>query len=368
MSALPTEIIAEILSKLPVKSLLRFLCVCKSWKSLIKSPTFVKIHLNQTLICNSDRHLLLSYYSLHSAELDLHHNRLSFSELNHPLNPLKGVRLVGSCNGVLCISDNSFNDIILYNPLTKSHRKLPSNQFPSPKLHMNVFGFGYDGKTDDYKVLKMVQGFEENFNSEAQVYSLNNNSWKSVQCIKGIPFFLYYADCSDVIVNEALHYLVTKEFESWQCTLISSFNLRTESFSLIKSPDYDEKYNSLVLDVAELDGCLCLMVNYNKTSNCVHTLEIFERADLWVMKEYGDEESWMKLCSIRQLESISGCIQLRPVVYSKDGRRILLEINNCKFGWYDLESETVEIFAAHGLPNRPFETSFFMGSLISFEE
>ncbi|XP_021867414.1 F-box protein CPR1-like isoform X2 [Spinacia oleracea] len=280
MSALPTEIIAEILSKLPVKSLLRFLCVCKSWKSLIKSPTFVKIHLNQTLICNSDRHLLLSYYSLHSAELDLHHNRLSFSELNHPLNPLKGVRLVGSCNGVLCISDNSFNDIILYNPLTKSHRKLPSNQFPSPKLHMNVFGFGYDGKTDDYKVLKMVQGFEENFNSEAQVYSLNNNSWKSVQCIK----------------------------------------------------------------------------------------EIFERADLWVMKEYGDEESWMKLCSIRQLESISGCIQLRPVVYSKDGRRILLEINNCKFGWYDLESETVEIFAAHGLPNRPFETSFFMGSLISFEE
>ncbi|XP_021750852.1 probable F-box protein At1g14315 [Chenopodium quinoa] len=123
MAVLPTELIIEILSKLPVKTLLRFLCVCKSWNSLIKSPNFINIHLNQTLISNSDRHLLLFYPSLRSAELDLHYNQLSFSEIHHPLQP-HNLSLFGSCNGIVCLSDNSNSDVVLFNPLTKSHRKL----------------------------------------------------------------------------------------------------------------------------------------------------------------------------------------------------------------------------------------------------
>ncbi|XP_022722819.1 putative F-box protein At1g47790 [Durio zibethinus] len=44
----PLEIIVEILSNLPVESLLRFRCVHKSWKSLITDPFFVKKHLQKT--------------------------------------------------------------------------------------------------------------------------------------------------------------------------------------------------------------------------------------------------------------------------------------------------------------------------------
>ncbi|KAK3012848.1 hypothetical protein RJ639_010348 [Escallonia herrerae] len=46
---LPDEIIEEILTKLPVKSLLRFTAVCKSWYSHIKNPSFINAHLNQTI-------------------------------------------------------------------------------------------------------------------------------------------------------------------------------------------------------------------------------------------------------------------------------------------------------------------------------
>lgn len=37
---LPGDLIVEILSWLPVDALLRFRCVCKSWKSLIFDPSF----------------------------------------------------------------------------------------------------------------------------------------------------------------------------------------------------------------------------------------------------------------------------------------------------------------------------------------
>ena len=42
---LPDEIVLDILSKLPVKSLLRFRCVCKPWYSSIANPKFISTHL-----------------------------------------------------------------------------------------------------------------------------------------------------------------------------------------------------------------------------------------------------------------------------------------------------------------------------------
>ncbi|GAB2280072.1 hypothetical protein Dimus_014710 [Dionaea muscipula] len=40
MSLLPEDVLVEILSRLPVKTLILLTCVCKQWLSLIRSPQF----------------------------------------------------------------------------------------------------------------------------------------------------------------------------------------------------------------------------------------------------------------------------------------------------------------------------------------
>ena len=43
---LPEDIVPDILKWLPVKSLVRFRCVSKSWHSLITSSSFIHMHLH----------------------------------------------------------------------------------------------------------------------------------------------------------------------------------------------------------------------------------------------------------------------------------------------------------------------------------
>src|ERR1044072_3199964 len=60
-SPLPEELIVEILLRVPARSLLRFRCVCKSWKTLISNPQFVKDHTNITISDTSITYQRLAY-------------------------------------------------------------------------------------------------------------------------------------------------------------------------------------------------------------------------------------------------------------------------------------------------------------------
>ena len=58
-SYFPQELISGILSQLPVKALLRFLCVSKQWNSIIADPDFMKIHLKCYIENNRDRTIII---------------------------------------------------------------------------------------------------------------------------------------------------------------------------------------------------------------------------------------------------------------------------------------------------------------------
>ncbi|OMP14365.1 hypothetical protein COLO4_00007 [Corchorus olitorius] len=58
---LPEELFAEILVRLPIEDVVKSTAVCKSWNSLIKTPTFISAHLEKTISFNNStntHHLL----------------------------------------------------------------------------------------------------------------------------------------------------------------------------------------------------------------------------------------------------------------------------------------------------------------------
>ncbi|KAE9594743.1 hypothetical protein Lalb_Chr18g0057001 [Lupinus albus] len=69
------------------------------------------------------------------------------------------------------------------------------------------------------------------------------------------------------------------------------------------------------------------------------------------MREYGSISSWCKLfvlgesCVLRSLKSV------RPLCYSRDGSKVLLEQNRRKLFWYDLKSKEIDYIRIPGLPN-----------------
>ncbi|KAL3506370.1 hypothetical protein ACH5RR_031752 [Cinchona calisaya] len=137
----PHELLIEILSSLPVKSLVKFKCVSRTWLSLISSPHFIKTHLKissnlggfthhgliltvwppvskmdiKTISANP--HCLLKNY-LNQCSLESALGAPSKTEVidvAYPMkSPYKSVRIVGLCNGLICLG--FFGTLLLENP------------------------------------------------------------------------------------------------------------------------------------------------------------------------------------------------------------------------------------------------------------
>ncbi|KAK9699874.1 hypothetical protein RND81_08G201000 [Saponaria officinalis] len=367
---LPTEIIADILSRLPPKPLCRCKTVSKIWNSLINSQYLIKLHLSQTL--KSNPILVICRNSLSVGKFFA--GRLRFSAIDHPvkhLSVIPRVRLIGSCNGILCISDIFKKIVFFYNPCTKTRRLIPpiDGEHPLETLfnlsahrlidYIVVFGFGYDSGSDDYKLLRIIEcyGEHERFYREVRVYSLRSNSWKIVE-----DKFDYYPHqrMNGVHINGLLYFALSDENGVPFATCL---DLRTENFSVFDMFKYETSFDIRDFILLELKGCFAVMANYWK-----YDLDTqFGCADLWVMKENGKKESWVRLFRISDLPRIGSLTHIRPVFYSKDGGRILLELDGCKFGWFDWCSNMFERVEASGLLSKdsPFDTYTFVPSIVS---
>ncbi|KAG5548152.1 hypothetical protein RHGRI_013749 [Rhododendron griersonianum] len=337
MSDFPMDVVTEILLRLPVRALLRFRCVSKSWRNLIHSWDFVESHLKRSIETKTHLSLILTHFSTYSVDFDSLDNAV---ELDHMLKskPL-GTQVLGSCNGLICLS-HGLDDIAIWNPSTRKCRQLPRAKIDYFEFGHVSYGFGSDAITDDYKVVKI-------FESKVQVCSMRLSSWKRIQ---DFPYYMRYGRGYGVLVGSALHWVVTREPDlDNTANLIGAFDLSVEEFWLVPLPDYSDKTFHVNLGV--LDGCLCLTAT-----------SYGARSDVWVMKDYGVEESWSKLLSVGQEVNRSFGFVI-PIAYSKNGCEILMAQDNKKFIWYDLEHNTVKNIKICGLPDS-FETVMGVESLI----
>jgi F-box interacting protein len=356
---LPSDVTTDILCQLPVKTLLRFRCVSKRWCSQIDGPDFIKLHLSHSLATKSNLSLVLRNWYLYSVEFD---SLRTATEINPPLNVIWGITDVfGSCNGLVAVC-NSEEEIVLWNPSTRKHQRLPTMPVEDPKgdvkpRRYTFYGFGPDPISDDYKVVRMVQFVGDNgfFSAEVKVYSLKTNSWRG---IKELPYYirylfqlgylLFYRRGYGTLASGALHWVVPAGF-GLLCMIVA-FDLVAEEFRIVPQPDHVDP--GFEMDLGALEGCLCMLCNYGG-----------DFVDVWAMKEYGLKESWTKLFKVSQSSLNRRFGQVMPLAYSKSGDKVLLELDKDKLLWYDLRRRSAKKVRIEGAPNS-FDAAVYVESLV----
>ena len=68
-------------------------------------------------------------------------------------------RIVGSCNGILCLNVTEIGDTnFLFNPATSEFKELPKPDYPVHELKEDKvmgLGFGYERESNDYKLVRI---------------------------------------------------------------------------------------------------------------------------------------------------------------------------------------------------------------------
>ncbi|XP_008371155.3 F-box/kelch-repeat protein At3g06240-like [Malus domestica] len=393
---LPEEIIHDILYRLPPKSLIICTSVCKPWNSMIKIPNFIRTHLNRTIDLNNQfgTHLLLVYCDrmvkhfsntngdieeeLLEGHYNLHYDNLAFDEyckLEFPIVPKEELfnnvlKVVGICNGLVLLEDCKFfsgNTAMLCNPSTRKSVTLPKPHYPfkgdGGYYDYIGFGFGFDAVTNDYKVVRITVDEWDDLSVSYEVYSLAAGSWSdpcSLDHISGLE-----RTCQTAFVNGALHWLAFKRLTyGGSEDFILAFDVGSGSFRRIMTP---ENLRSLCGEYLYISG-------YGKSIalSKPHYSNIGEPClDIWVMKEYGVEESWTKatLCpagpqrGVSYLPSCSrksGDVVLKPIDgYWNDDERYGLAC-------VDLVSKQLKSLGIHGYGH--FYVESYVESLVLLDK
>ncbi|XP_026377732.1 F-box/kelch-repeat protein At3g06240-like [Papaver somniferum] len=288
---LPEEIQVDIHLRLPLKSIGICRCVCKLWCSLLCDPSFVKTRLNQTVHTNKNHRLIISH-SKYCSDINptiysIDYASISASSLSLSLS-LELIPSSFKCIASGTIGKDDDNSICIWNPMTGEYKKIESGcDFMVEYDGYNFrYGFGNDNLIGDYKVVRIGKYLGL---FDGKVYTLASNSWRRVGSGKHYEFSRERR-YPGVLLNGALHWLgcVTTGKEG-SSEVIVAFDVSSERSIHLPFPDGiiapppelgdDDDLNK---DVGGLGDCLCLSVVR------------FVWIDVWVMQEYGVQESWIK--------------------------------------------------------------------------
>ncbi|CAK7340449.1 unnamed protein product [Dovyalis caffra] len=236
MQNLPDDMIVEVLSRLPAKSLYRFRCVCKSWSDLI-CPHFIRL--------NENRHNLFLLFEQHYSILDLHEATSDvvaanasmvkvessiFKDYSPISSLLADARILTSCDGLLLsVLNKKMQKLFLFNPFSGEYKVIPpyGARFRHGQRGGQVFILNHPSP---FSPLKLIRG------QESDLVVLN---W-----IVGIDWTV------PVSLNGALHW------SAWYKNEILCFDLKDE-FKQVPGPP-EEIFTGNFFSLDALKGNLCL--------------------------------------------------------------------------------------------------------------
>nr|XP_043618663.1 F-box protein CPR1-like [Erigeron canadensis] len=202
MTNFPDDLLCNnIFIRLSAKQLAQMKSLSKRLNASLSHPDFIKSHVNHSI--HNKVEILMVFYSLFSfrdKEFTAHPTKSPHLEVSNifklPANTSSKhtfCRVLGSVNGLICFSyrPHPTHVINIWNPSLSALIALPPYSIPDCS-HTLQFRFGYDPKTDDYKVVKLacyvgVPRFSENRGfhvpkewQQVEVYSMKKGSWELI--------------------------------------------------------------------------------------------------------------------------------------------------------------------------------------------
>lgn len=379
MESLPPEIINNIFSRLTISSLVQSEYVCRAWRMLVQDPNHVGTAQNKLcLIFHCDNpirnHLYFSDFPSHSNEID------KVKKIQTPFcASMPEFDIIGSSNGLLCLSDSLYNDsIYIYNPFTRDYRELPKSiiQYPNQKV---VFGFGFHSQTKEYKVVKFIyyrngrrgplarRGIYTAAQSDVQVLTLGSSTWRSLggsstwRSLGKVCNNNYRGHWPEQVCANGRLVWHRRYFRGHS---LVSFDLADEQFKEVPQPKVDGFWRS-DYQLVVLRGCLAAAY-HNRDG----------KLQIWVMKDFDVMESWVKefnipsympkqpILEVNQNFIVSKLARNRRlrVLWLLSNGEILLEYRSRLLVVYDPKSGEFKDLEFQGMP-KWFQTVVHVGNL-----
>ncbi|CAO2819015.1 unnamed protein product [Amaranthus hypochondriacus] len=376
---LPHEILFdEILVRLPVRDLLKYRCVCKTWKSLIDGQEFVYAHLKNYKNNYEGNHLLVIsgpknmwYMTRDQVMVRRGDTFRKVMELEF-LVASDGTCNLSYVNGLILVKKKNyrgFNGINLWNPSINRYLNVPNPNSMFDSLNDATYfelglGFYSNSCLNDYKIIIIVYPSAEvkyNFGRRyratisglVHVYTLSSNSWCSILGISP-P---YWSVGKQVFFNGAIHWINfgpnIVAHDSWykeKDSYLASFEVENEVFKYFELPtgmkDGDEpkiKFPTI------LGGSLAIFCAYSDHQN-----------DIWVMKEYGVSDSWSKCYSFK--------LVLDDLLHFNNNGELFFVVNRKGIKSYDVKTDKVRDLAKTYSRSCTYTVFTYVESLVFFNK
>ncbi|GMH05277.1 hypothetical protein Nepgr_007117 [Nepenthes gracilis] len=359
---IPHDLITtDILTRLPVKCLLKFKCVSKEWNSTISSAQFAKLHLRSSIsnpyapprstciIQSLDGLFTLNYEDCDNDGSIVSRGDGDYAPVNDTGNRRNLVfndfriwdhwaHIVGSCDGLVCLNlDIDF--FYIWNPSIRKWRETEGPfRFYSKFWEFNyIWGFGHVSSIDDYKIVEAI-GDVLSDKLMAYVFTLKTRAWRRIGVLEGVVC----RPTKGVLVNETLHWAMTLPTpkEDWR---IVAFDLVEETFHEIPHPKLGDRSKPFFLSC--MGGCLSLYWENNDKIE-----------EIWMLKQYGDWDSWMKryqwkgnvdLYEKSNRAQFFGFTRTGKFLMHRHGEKLLLvDPNQIPFEFFKISECAVELDAA----------------------
>ncbi|CAN8302774.1 unnamed protein product [Cochlearia groenlandica] len=268
---IPNDLIIEIFSRLPAKSIAICRCLSKSWDRLFHSQYFTESFLARS---STRPRLLISlkcYGKLHFFSCLMAQN-LDDKDITHVVDCL-------SANGFVClydkqmVKDNLARIAVICNPSTGQRMNLPRVKAKNNDLKSFL---GFDPVTKEVKVLCItVPIYRKQAKSrDHQVLTLGRGKlpvWRKIECLfQHSPI----SNKNGICINGVLYYIARSDTTS----LIACFDVRYETFSFIEIAKTKFSYIKSLLNYKGKLGVL--MYDFDR--------------ELWVHNNDTEKEKWTK--------------------------------------------------------------------------